>query len=81
MSESAHPVTGQPVGIPVDATPSPRPGPVTLQGRHGRIERLAQHHGDSLWQQVKDADTIWTYIANSGPFTDREGVMKRESWR
>jgi RimJ/RimL family protein N-acetyltransferase len=71
VSESAHPVTGQPVGIPVDATASPRPSPVTLQGRHGRVERLAQHHGDSLWQQVKDADTIWTYIANSGPFTDR----------
>jgi RimJ/RimL family protein N-acetyltransferase len=44
---------------------------VTLQGRYGRIERLAQHHADSLWQQVKDADAIWTYIAGSGPFAGR----------
>ena len=39
-----HPVTGQPVGAPVDATPAQRPSPVTLAGRYGRIERLAQHH-------------------------------------
>ena len=36
----AHPVTGQPVGLPVDTTPARRPGPVTLDGRYGRVERL-----------------------------------------
>ena len=61
----------QPIGEPVDATPSPLPGPVTLQGRYGRIERLAMQHADSLWQQTKGADAIWTYIANSGPFTGK----------
>ena len=71
MTETPHPKTGQPVGEPVDATPSPLPGPVTLQGRTGRVERLAQHHADSLWEQVKDADVIWTYIAGSGPFAGR----------
>ena len=37
-----HPSTGQPVGAPVDATPGQHPSPVTLEGRYGRIERLAQ---------------------------------------
>jgi RimJ/RimL family protein N-acetyltransferase len=67
VTEQRHPATGQ----PVDATPSPWPGPVTLKGRYGRVERLAQRHAKSFWQQVQDADTIWTYIANSGPFGDR----------
>jgi RimJ/RimL family protein N-acetyltransferase len=71
VTDYKHPKTAQPVGAPVDTTPSPWPGPVTLQGRYGRVERLAQHHADSLWQQVKDADTIWTYIASSGPFADK----------
>ena len=36
-----HPQTGQPVGLPVDdPTPAPRPGPVTLKGRYGRLEKL-----------------------------------------
>ena len=61
----------QPVGEPVDATPSPLPGLVTLQGRYGRIERLAMQHADSLWQQTKGADAIWTYIANSGTFAGK----------
>src|SRR6266851_2599252 len=47
-----HPVTGQPVGAPVDATPAQRPSPVTLAGRYGRIERLAQHHDAALWIAV-----------------------------
>ena len=71
MTKQASPQSDQPVGAPVDATPSPLPGPVTLQGRYGRVERLAQHHAGSLWAQVKDADTIWTYIASSGPFGER----------
>ena len=71
MTEQKHPKSAQPVGAPVDATPSPRPGPVTLQGRYGRVERLAQHHAESLWRQAEGADDIWTYIAGSGPFADK----------
>ncbi|MEJ2624335.1 MAG: hypothetical protein P8Z80_07285 [Pseudolabrys sp.] len=71
MSETFRTEFGQAVGEPVDPTPSPWPGPVTLEGRHGRVERRARHHADSLWQQVKDTDAIWTYIAGSGPFADR----------
>lgn len=71
MSEHRHPQTGQPVGAPVDTKPAARPGPVTLEGRYGRVERLSAGHSASLWQQVKDADTIWTYIADSGPFANK----------
>jgi RimJ/RimL family protein N-acetyltransferase len=71
MSETSQFKIDQPVGELVDPTPSPWPGPVTLEGRYGRVERLAQHHADSLWPQVKDADAIWTYVAGSGPFADR----------
>ena len=36
-----HPQTGQPIGLPVaDPTPAPRPGPVTLKGRYGHLEKL-----------------------------------------
>ena len=60
-----------PVGPVVDpATPGPRPGPVTLEGRFGRVERLAQHHDAALWEAVKDDDRLWTYMSSYGPFAD-----------
>jgi RimJ/RimL family protein N-acetyltransferase len=65
------PTTGQPVGVPVaNPAPGPRPGPVTLEGRHGRVERLAQHHDAALWEAVKGHDAVWTYMSSYGPFTD-----------
>src|SRR5499433_3039522 len=64
-----HPVTGQPVGAPVDATPAQHPAPVTLAGRYGRIERLAQRHDAALWNAVKGHDHIWTYMSY-GPLAD-----------
>jgi hypothetical protein len=55
VASEPHPSTGQPVGLQVaDPTPGPRPGPVTLEGRFGRVERLAQHHDKALWDAVKD---------------------------
>jgi len=65
-----HPQTGQPVGPPVDATPAPRPGPVTLAGRYGRVEKLASKHAASLWQALQGDDAIWTYMPSYGPFAD-----------
>jgi len=65
-----HPVAGQPIGPPVDARPAPRPGPVTLEGRYGRVERLAPHHAAALWQAVKSDDQTWTYMSTYGPFAD-----------
>jgi RimJ/RimL family protein N-acetyltransferase len=65
-----HPLTGQPIGLLVDASPAARPGPVTLEGRFGRLERLAQHHDAALWEAVKGHDHIWTYMSSYGPFAD-----------
>ena len=64
-----HPQTGRPVGLPVETAPAQRPGPVTLQGRFGRIEKLDASHAASLWRAVKDDTRLWTYL-NYGPFSD-----------
>jgi RimJ/RimL family protein N-acetyltransferase len=63
------PSTGQPVGLAVDATPARRPGPVTLEGRYGHVERLVQHHDSALWKAVEGHDATWTYMGY-GPFGD-----------
>ena len=64
-----HPQTGQPVGLPVaDPTPAPRPGPVTLKGRYGRLEKLRADHAADLWKVFAGQDGVWTYIATNGPF-------------
>ncbi len=70
MSDSEPlPGTGQPVGLKVDATPAQRPGPVTLTGRHGRVERLSAAHAADLWDAVRGDDALWTYMGY-GPFAD-----------
>jgi RimJ/RimL family protein N-acetyltransferase len=63
-----HPRTGQPIGLPVDATPAPRPGPVTLKGRYGRLEKLRAEHAGDLWKVFAGHDRAWTYISTDGPF-------------
>jgi RimJ/RimL family protein N-acetyltransferase len=63
-----HPQTGQPIGLPVDATPAKRPGPATLRGRYGRLEKLAPRHATDLWTALAGHDQIWTYISTDGPF-------------
>jgi RimJ/RimL family protein N-acetyltransferase len=64
-----HPRTGQPVGLPVDdPTPAPRPGPVTLKGRYGRLEKLTPAHTNDLWAAFAGHDEVWTYIGADGPF-------------
>ena len=64
-----HPRTGQPVGLPVaDPTPVPRPGPATLKGRYGRLEKLGPEHAADLWRAFAGHDQVWTYIAADGPF-------------
>ena len=70
MSEHVHPQTGQPIGAPVDDTPAPRPGPITLEGRYGRVEKLTRQHASSLWDAVRGNDAIWTYMSQYGPFAD-----------
>lgn len=70
MTDGRHPLTGQPVGPPVDATPAAQPGPVTLTGRFGRVERLAPAHAADLWRAVQGHDRVWTYMPSYGPFAD-----------
>jgi RimJ/RimL family protein N-acetyltransferase len=63
-----HPQTGQPIGLPVDPRPAPRPGPVTLKGHYGRLEKLTSKHAADLWAVFAGHDQIWTYISTAGPF-------------
>ncbi len=68
-----HPITGQPVGLPVaDTAPAPRPGPVTLKGRYGRLEKLQTDHARDLWAVFAGHDQLWTYIGADGPFATFE---------
>jgi len=68
-----HPQTGQPVGLPVETTtPAPRPGPVTLKGRYGRLEKLRPDHAGDLWKVFAGQNQVWTYIGADGPFANFE---------
>jgi RimJ/RimL family protein N-acetyltransferase len=58
--------------MPVDTTPSECPGPVTLNGRYGRIEKLRIEHAASLWDSVQGHNAIWTYMSQYGPFAGAE---------
>jgi RimJ/RimL family protein N-acetyltransferase len=69
VNSVARPDAGLPVGPEVDARPADRPGPVTLTGRFGRVERLDRaRHAASLWEAVRVHDEIWTYLSTYGPF-------------
>jgi RimJ/RimL family protein N-acetyltransferase len=66
-----EPAAALPIGPEVDARPADRPGPVTLQGRFGRVERLdASRHAAPLWEAVRGHDDTWTYMSAYGPFSD-----------
>jgi RimJ/RimL family protein N-acetyltransferase len=52
-----------------------RPGPVRLDGRFCRIEKLdLVRHGQSLWQASRGHDDLWTYLGY-GPFRDEPSFM------
>src|SRR5215475_7589197 len=58
----------RPVGPEVDASPASRPGPVVLDGRFGRVEKLdPAHHGAALWDAFRGDEALWTYMSQ-GPF-------------
>ena len=66
-----HPITGQPIGLPVERTGAAlRPGPVTLKGRYGRLEKLRPDHWSDLRAVFAGHDHVWTYIPPDGPFVD-----------
>jgi RimJ/RimL family protein N-acetyltransferase len=67
----AEPPAAAPIGPEVDARAADRPGPVTLAGRYGRVERLDRaRHAASLWEALKGHDEAWTYMSGYGPFPD-----------
>ncbi|MFZ0607795.1 MAG: GNAT family protein [Xanthobacteraceae bacterium] len=70
-----HPITGQPIGLPVDPNPAPRPGPVTMKGRYGRLEKLGPEHAADLWAVFAGHDKVWTYIASDGPFVAEDAFL------
>ena len=72
MNDSTRQQSALPLGAPVDNTPSDRPGPVTLKGRYGRVEKLSAGHAASLWDAVRSHDAIWTYMSQYGPFAGAE---------
>jgi len=73
IGSEPHPQTGQPIGLPVDTTPAQPPGPVTLKGRYGRVEKLGPGHFADLCKAFAGHDPVWTYISTDGPFdTDVE---------
>ena len=76
MSEHRHPQSGQPVGELVDGPPARRPGPVTLNGRYGRVEKLAPAHAEALWRAVKGHDGLWTYMPSYSAFPDESAFSK-----
>jgi RimJ/RimL family protein N-acetyltransferase len=68
--KDTHPLTGQPIGSPVDSRRAESPDAVTLTGRHGAVERLQPlRHRAGLWDAVRGHDKLWTYMAY-GPFAD-----------
>jgi RimJ/RimL family protein N-acetyltransferase len=60
-----------PVGPAVEARPAMRPYTISLCGRFGSVERLAEpRHGNALWAALKGHDWLWTYMAY-GPFAEK----------
>ena len=67
---------GQPIGPAVDWSPREPVRPVELQGRWSRVEPVAAHHLDGLYDALvaRSPDSIWTYLT-AGPFPDRAGLF------
>jgi RimJ/RimL family protein N-acetyltransferase len=63
------PLTGLPVGKPVNAWPAARPGEVRLIGNFGHVEKLDELHAADLWEAVRGHDALWPYMGY-GPFPD-----------
>jgi|SRR5882724_9935432 len=60
-----------PVGPAVSSAQALFPGPVTLRGRYGTVERLsATRHREALWMAMRGHDAIWTYLP-PGPFSEQ----------
>jgi RimJ/RimL family protein N-acetyltransferase len=59
--------------IPLDWTPVPLPGPVTLRGRYVTLEPLnAESHTADLWEAVCGHDELWTWLFESPCATESD---------
>ncbi|SMX47180.1 GNAT family N-acetyltransferase [Maliponia aquimaris] len=70
---------GQPVGLPVTGVfPRPRPPHATLQGRHGRLEPLREHHAEGLFAAFAEDSQGhgWTYL----PIAPWQDVDEARRW-
>jgi RimJ/RimL family protein N-acetyltransferase len=67
---------GQPIGRAVEWKPREPVRPAELVGRWSRVEPLARHHLDQLYDALvlRSPESIWTYLA-AGPFTDPTGLF------
>ncbi|WP_426243926.1 GNAT family N-acetyltransferase [Nocardioides sp. LHG3406-4] len=65
---------GQKIGDLVDWSARPAPGPVTLTGKHVRIEPVSQAHRDGLYDVLCGPDdaALWTYRAEEQPASVEE---------
>ena len=66
---------GQPIGRRVEWSARPPVAPVTLVGQWSRVEPVAAHHLDALYDALvlRSPESIWTYLA-VGPFTAPAGL-------
>ncbi|MEU9076894.1 GNAT family protein [Kitasatospora sp. NPDC004745] len=48
------------------------PAPVTLTGRHVRLEPLGRHHLSELWAAVGPDPEVWRWIPSLPPTTEQE---------
>ncbi|MBA3783231.1 MAG: GNAT family N-acetyltransferase [Nocardioides sp.] len=79
---------GQQIGDAVDWSPRERPVPVTLTGKHVRIEPTSQAHRDGLYDVLCGPDdaAVWTYISEEQPTSVEEmgeridGLVARSGW-
>ncbi|MGW4894294.1 GNAT family N-acetyltransferase [Kitasatospora sp. NPDC004240] len=52
------------------------PAPVTLTGRHVRLEPLTRHHVPGLWASVGHDPEVWRWVPDLPPRTEEElGVL------
>lgn len=74
MNSQPDPLSGLPVGLPVDTAPAQKPAPVVFEGRYGGVEKLdAARHGAALWDAVRGEQNngMWAYM-NYGPFAGED---------
>ena len=75
IASEPDPHSGSPVGVKADATPARRPGPMVLESRFGRVEKLdAARHGAALAEAVLGWRWTFAFLA-VGPFLGAAAML------